>query len=206
MSTPSEGSRFHQLQYVPVPPVRLPWWRRLFPRREPKDRYVRKRSRLEIVLTYTLALVASVLIVWACVGGFLVLGQIEQGNVPEGPVLGFCADEMQQDYQSAADWLSFDATGQTSDQFIQWSQQRDQRLGTVQRCTITGRNYIRSFVDPYEADYSMQATFADGTTSQGTIGVHRYTGENGKPYWAIFHLDPELDLAPSGPAVVTPLP
>jgi hypothetical protein len=160
---------------------------------------------MEIVLIYTLALVASVLIVWGCVGGLLVLGQIEQGTVPEGPVLEFCAAEMQQDYQSAADSLSFDATGQTSYQFVQWSQQRDQRLGTVQRCDITGRNYIRSFVDPYEADYFMHVTFAGGTTSQGTIGVHRYAPDNGKPYWAIFHLDPELNLSPSGLAVVTPL-
>jgi hypothetical protein len=145
VSTPSEGSRFEQPQYVPVPPVRLPWWRRLFPRREPKDTYARKRSRLEIILIYTLALVASVLIVWACVGGFLVLGQIEQGNVPEGPVLGFCAAEMQQDYQTAANWLGVDATGETSYSFIEWSQQRDQRLGTVQRCAITGHNYIGSW-------------------------------------------------------------
>jgi hypothetical protein len=199
MATPNADDRDDRPAYVPVPPKRIPWWRRIFPSRRLKNEYARPPSRLAIIMSYVLALFAAVLIAWVGVIALLLLARdVQQPARQAAPVVrALCADEMNQNYQSAYSHLSVDAVGQTLPQFVQWSQQRDQRLGTMQRCQATGENYIREFIDPYEADLNVTVAFAGGAVSQGTIGVHRYTPEQGPAYWAIFHIDPTLNLAPA---------
>ncbi len=198
MAAPNAGGHGGRPGYVPVPPQREPWWRKMFPQRQPRNETARKRSQLEVIVSYVLALFEAVLIAWAGVIALLLLARnvLQPAAQTTSVIQAFCAAEMGQEYQSAYAHLSVDAVGQTSPQFVARSQQRDQRLGAVRGCAVTGENCIRELIDPFEADLIVQVTFAGEKTTQGTIGVHQYKTPEGHVYWAIFHIDPSLDLGP----------
>ncbi|HEV7126168.1 MAG TPA: hypothetical protein VGN32_01855 [Ktedonobacterales bacterium] len=117
-----------------------------------------------------------------------------QGDAPAAVARTFCSAEVNHDYPKAVTQTDVVGLGETADDFVRFSQQRDQQLGTVVRCDINGRNYIRQ-LDPNGAAFDVTVGFSSGSTAVGTISLHRYTAvPSGQIVWAIFDLDSQLHL------------
>lgn len=185
----------------PVPGYRPPWWRRLIPAGPARERHVKPHGRVWRTGTTFVATAGSLVIVFGCLGVLYGIAVGEQGDQPVVVAREFCAAEARQDYGAAYQYLSVDAVKQSGAQFYSWSLRRDQQFGAIQRCDVQGRNYIRE-LDPNGAAFDIRVTFAGGSTVTGAIALHRYRPggaqigiAEGKIFWAIFSVDPELHLA-----------
>lgn len=144
----------------------------------------------------------AIAIVAACAVGYLALAAARQGNAPAAQVRAFCADEISQEYLTAYGLTTPDATGLAPDQFVRWSQQRDQRYGVARSCAITGRDYIRLF-GPTQAAFTVAVVFAGGKTATGDVNVYNVAPPQSKwdfnpqpARWAITNFDAPLHLSP----------
>ena len=185
----------------PVPRYRPPWWRKFFPAGPVHERHVRPHGRLWRISVMLAALLGSLVIVFGCLGVLYGIAIGGQGDQPEQAAREFCAAEAGQDYGAAYELLAGDAVKQSGAQFYSWSVGRDRQYGTIQRCDVLGRDYIKE-IDPNGAAFDVQVVFARGTTVTGAIVLHRYRPgggligiPEGKIIWAIFSVDPGLHLA-----------
>ncbi|HEY7833485.1 MAG TPA: hypothetical protein VIG30_07955 [Ktedonobacterales bacterium] len=175
--------------------VRVPWRRVVL-----RNQVDAEPTRLRWVLLRVGGPLVAIVILLGCGVGSILITAAQQGDAPAALVRSFCADEVSQLYNQAYSLTTPDATGQTSDQFAQWSQQRDQQLGSVQRCANTGRNYLRLF-GPDQAAFSLSVTFAKGTAATGVISVYDVAlrGRGGvelqPPQWAIGTCESQLHLS-----------
>ena len=154
-----------------------------------------ERTRGGWLLTHVVAPVAAVVLVGACLFGWLLFAYASQGDAPSAVVRAFCLAETQQDYQAALAQLDLNGLGESGNDFIQWSQQRDQQIGTVENCVLDGRNYFRE-LDPYGAAFDVTAVFSSGKSYSAPISLHKYIDPNtNQLVWAIFDIDQGLHLA-----------
>lgn len=131
----------------------------------------------------------------ACVFGGVWVNFALQGDAPAAVVRAFCAAEVHQDYATAFAQADANSLGETGDQFVQWSRQRDRQVGTVLNCNVDGRNYFRE-LDPSGAAFDVTVVFSSGKTTSGPISLHKYTSvETQQLVWAIFDIDTQLHLA-----------
>lgn len=182
------------MYHIPRPPTYSPYPPSQSPHDRPEQLPI-ERSPLFRGGGGVLALAAVVvLLLAAAIVYFDVVPIVTQGDAQASAARQFCADEVHQDYPAAYGLLAsgytrFYQVGQ--DQFVQALQQRDQRLGPLRACTITGRDYMRTFASTVFGQigfvFQVTVTLNDGSHA-GTITV---VSDHG---WKVRYLDAQLHL------------